>query len=121
LKRILLWLALLVAFAGALWGGWAFRAGNSATIDLDLIWIRVPGLELWWVLMTAIGTGLLFGALLVGFAWLRLRLLVRRYRSAIRRLEKEVHELRSLPLQADETENAAFPESTAQSAVVGRG
>jgi hypothetical protein len=56
-----------------------------------------------------------FGAALtlvvVGFAWLRGRLLLRRYRSMNRRLEKEVHELRSLPLVGSEPGGANLDSS----------
>jgi uncharacterized membrane protein YciS (DUF1049 family) len=34
----------------------------------------------------------------IGFAWLRQRLLNRRYRRVIKKLETELHEMRSLPL-----------------------
>ena len=43
---------------------------------------------------------------LAGFTWLRLRLENRRYRRAIRRLEAELHEMRSLPL----TDGATYAE-----------
>jgi hypothetical protein len=92
------WLSGLAAFIGALWIGWTFRARNSLEFDLDLIWLHLPKVEIWWVLVLAIGAGALGAALIVGFAWLRARLMIRRYRSMIRRLEKEVHQLRSLPL-----------------------
>ncbi len=102
MKRVLLWLSVLAAFFGALWMGWTFRARNSLEFDLDLIWFRIPNVEIWWVLTLAIGGGALVAALIVGFAWLRARLMIRQYRSMIHRLEKEVHQLRSLPLIGSE-------------------
>ena len=121
MKRVVLWLSGLAAFIGTLWMGWTFRARNSLEFDLDLIWFRLPNAEIWWVLMLAIATGGLVASLIVGFGWLRAKLMIRRYRSMIRRLEKEVHQLRSLPLigsdakggdldsleSADETPSAA--------------
>ena len=121
MKRVVLWLSGLAAFIGTLWMGWTFRARNSLEFDLDLIWFRLPNAEIWWVLMLAIATGGLVASLIVGFGWLRAKLMNRRYRSMIRRLEKEVHQLRSLPLigsdpkggdldtleSADETPSAA--------------
>jgi hypothetical protein len=101
-KRVLVWIVGLGAFVGALWGGWTFRANNSLSVDLDLIWIRIPNVELWWVLLVAMVFGAALMLVVVGFAWLRGRLLLRRYRSMNRRLEKEVHELRSLPLVGSE-------------------
>ncbi len=102
MKRVVLWSSGLAAFIGALWTGWTFRARNSLEFDLDLIWLRLPNVEIWWVLMLAIGGGALVGSLIVGFAWLRARLMLRQYRSTIGRLEKEVHQLRSLPLIGSE-------------------
>ena len=101
-KRALVWILGVAAFVGSLWTGWTFRASNSLNIDLDLIWIRVPNVELWWVLLLAMALGAGLTLLAVGFAWLRGRILLRRYRSMNRRLEKEVHELRSLPLVGSE-------------------
>ena len=102
MKRILIGLVGLAAFVGSLWTGWTFRASNSLSIDLDLIWIRIPNVELWWVLLVAMGLGAALLLLLISFPWMRRSLLLRKYRSTIRRLEKEVHELRSLPLVGSE-------------------
>jgi hypothetical protein len=110
-KRVLVWIVGLAAFVGALWGGWTFRASNSLSIDLDLIWIRIPNVELWWVLLIAMAFGAALTLVVVGVAWLRGRLLLRRYRSMNRRLEKEVHELRSLPLVGSEPGGANLDSS----------
>ena len=109
MKRLLLWTVGLGLFVGTLWMGWSFRAGNASPIDLDLLWIRVPNVELWRVILVSIGMGAVFSAIVVGFAWLRVRLLNRRYRRAIRRLESELHELRSLPLSGGEAELGETP------------
>ncbi len=109
MKRILLLMSALVFFAGALWLGWSFRAGNAGPIDLDLIWLQIPSIELWWSLVLAAGFGGTIATLVVGFAWLRIRLLNRRYRKAIERLESELHQMRSLPLASSGT--AAFAEA----------
>lgn len=90
------------AFVGALWGGWTFRAQNSASTDLDLIWIRIPNLELWWLLLLTTIFGAALATLFVGFSLMRNKLLLRRSRAQVRKLEKEVHELRSLPLLGSE-------------------
>jgi uncharacterized membrane protein YciS (DUF1049 family) len=83
---------------GLAWAGWSFRSGNADRIDLDLVWLHVHNVEIWWVLVLALAMGLSLGALVVGPAWLRQRLLNRRYRKSIQQLEGEVHRLRSLPL-----------------------
>ena len=102
MKRLLLIVVGGAAFVGALWGGWTFRAQNSASTDLDLIWIRIPNLELWWLLLMATAFGAIMATLFVGFSLLRNKLLLRRSRAQVRKLEKEVHELRSLPLVGSE-------------------
>lgn len=83
---------------GLLWVGWSFRSGNAGTVDVDLVWVRMAGIALWWALSVAAGLGVLCGTLFVGFAWLRQRILNRRHRATIARLESELHQLRSLPL-----------------------
>ncbi len=83
---------------GLLWVGWSFRSGNAGPVDVDLVWARLPGVALWWALSAAAGLGVLSGTLVVGFAWLRQRILNRRHRATIARLESELHQLRSLPL-----------------------
>ena len=102
MKRALILILGIAAFAGSLWAGWAFRANNSTNIDLDLIWIRIPNMELWWVLLIVMALGAALSMLITGFAWLRARLLLRQARSRVRKLEKEVHQLRSLPLVGSE-------------------
>jgi uncharacterized membrane protein YciS (DUF1049 family) len=101
-KRLLLWVSGAACFVALLWLGWSFRVGNETPIDLDLVWVQFHQVELWRVILLAIGIGAVASALCVGFAWLQSRLLNRRYRRAIRRLESELHEMRSLPLTGSE-------------------
>ena len=109
MKRLLLLLVAFGLFVGALWLGWTFRAANASAVDLDLVWVRVPSDELWWLLVLGICFGALLATLVVGFAWLRGRVLNRRYKKVIARLESELHQMRSLPLAS--SEDAAFTES----------
>jgi uncharacterized membrane protein YciS (DUF1049 family) len=115
MKRWALWVSGLAIFAAALWTGWSFRAENSSAIELDLIWIQLPNVELWRAILIAVALGAVGASVLVGFAWLRSRLLNRRYRSVIRRLESELHQMRSLPLSGSEGVEAPFPVSSAVS------
>jgi len=115
--RAVLWLG---SALGLLWIGWSFRSGNAGVIDLDLVWFRIPRVEVWWALVAAVGTGASLGGLFVGLAWLRQRLLNRRHRKTIQRLEGEVHRLRALPLDpnargelADSGRSATFGRSRA--------
>lgn len=94
---------------GLLWVGWSFRSGNAGTVDVDLVWARLPGVELWWALSAAVFIGASGGACFVGFAWLRQRILNRRHRTTIARLERELHELRSLPLSGSVRAEADGP------------
>jgi len=106
------WLVLIGLFVGTLWMGWTFRASNSLPVDLELIWVQLPHVELWFIILVAMAVGASLSGLFFGFAWLRQRLLSGRYRRAIRRLEAELHEMRSLPLSGprasrDEVEGEA--------------
>ena len=109
MKRLLVWMLSAGLFVGTLWMGWSFRSGNAEPIDLDLIWIRVPDIELWWVILVSIGIGAVVAGVLLGFAWMRIRLVNHRYRRAIRRLESELHEMRSLPLAGADAELREAP------------
>ena len=97
------WITMLVllSMSGLFWLAWAFRSGNAGLIDVDLLWLRVANVEVWSALAAALAAGLGIGATLVGFAWLRQRILNRRHRKTIERLENEVHRLRSLPAPTD--------------------
>ena len=105
MKRMLFWLVLIGLFVGALWLILTFRENNSVPIDLDLIWIRIPNLEVWSLILGSIGLGASLSLTVVGFAWMRGRLLNSRYRRAIKRLESELHEMRSLPLAGSRKED----------------
>lgn len=102
MKRSLSWVSGLALFVAALWLGWSFRAGNSAVVDVDLLWVELGEVALWRALVAAVAAGALLMGVVVGLAWLRGRLLNRRYRAKIRRLESELHQLRSLPLASSE-------------------
>ncbi|MEZ4330620.1 MAG: LapA family protein [Myxococcota bacterium] len=93
--------ALVLAIAlGLIWMGWSFRSGNAEPVDLDLVWFRMQNVPVWWALSLAVLAGTFAGGIVGGLAWLRQRLVNRRYRKTIERLESEVHQLRSLPLEA---------------------
>lgn len=98
MKRFILFVIVVGLFAAALWLGGAFRVANGTPIDLDLIWLRIPNIELWLLVVAAFTVGAAIATLVVGFAWLRGWVLVRRFKKATKKLEKELHELRSLPL-----------------------
>jgi uncharacterized membrane protein YciS (DUF1049 family) len=103
-KRSLVWLGVAGLFVGMLSVGWMFRDRNSNSIDLELIWFQVSDIEIWWVILVAMALGGGLAAMPLSFAWLRSRLLNMRYRRAIKRLESELHEMRSLPLADNQPE-----------------
>lgn len=111
MKRILFWVVGIGLFVGLLVMGWSFRANNATPVELDLIWIRVPGVELWRIILASVAIGGVFAGTFVGFGWLRVRLENRRYRKAIRRLEAELHEMRSLPLSDGVSDGERYSEN----------
>lgn len=96
---------LLLAFIAALLvGAHFFVKGNEQVVSLDFVWIQVPAVELWVVLLCSFGSGLVLASGVAAFRGARLRLLTRRYRKAARDLGVEVHELRNLPLASHAAE-----------------
>ncbi|MEN8181592.1 MAG: lipopolysaccharide assembly protein LapA domain-containing protein [Myxococcota bacterium] len=95
--------ALLVVAVGlVLVAGWLFAARNDLSVAIDLLILQVPEVRLWAVLVGSF----VLGAAAAGFAALyevsRLGLLARRYRKTVVRLESEIHQLRNLPLAAED-------------------
>ena len=88
-------------FVGALVVGWNLGAANATTIDIDLLWIEVAEVTVWQLGLAAFGTGAGIVLGIAAFLGMRGWLLRRRYRATIRRLESELHQMRSLPLAAD--------------------
>lgn len=82
--------------------GWFFAANNSDPVQVDYLFGSLAPLALWKVLGAACLAGSFIVAFVMGFGWGRARLESRRYRKAMRDLEAEVHQLRNLPLSADD-------------------
>ena len=117
MKRLLLLLAVIGTIAVAAWLGKSFPAANATPIDLDLLWLRIPNLEVWSLVLVSFGTGVLFTSAFSCFFMLRSWIVGRRYRKVIKRLESEIHQLRSLPLVKEG--NVAYAE-TAKPVTKGR-
>ncbi len=88
----------IVVFAGLLYAGWQFAYSNALPVP-----VHYPGGEfekraLWVVLLVAFGSGVVLAALVAAVRGARIRLVSRRYRKLVDRLQAEVHQLRSLPL-----------------------
>ena len=76
----------------------AFAALNSKTVVVNLYW-QTYNLPLAFIMIVCIGVGLLFGILvLLGRYW-HLRCLYSRCKNQVSILEKEIKNLRSIPIQ----------------------
>lgn len=98
IARRLLWLAL---FGVVLVAGWKFAAANAEPVALDYLIGRVEDVRVWVLVVATFAVGAAAGMVVCVVEMTRLGLLSRRYRRALRRLEAELHGLRSLPLAGD--------------------
>lgn len=101
MKRVVLLLGVVALIAAALYLGFAFPTANTTPVDLDLLAFRVEAVEIWVLALCAFFAGVAVTSALASFLWMRGAVLRRRYRKVIRKLESEVHQLRSLPLSKD--------------------
>jgi uncharacterized integral membrane protein len=99
-------LLVVALFAAALVAGWRFAAANEATVSVAYLFGRVEGAPLWAVLLVAFAAGVAATSVVALYQTARLSLTARRWRKVASGLERELHELRNLPL-------AAKPESAA--------
>ena len=94
LRRILLaaiFIALIVVVR-------LFPDRNENLVDIDLLFTKVAGVELWLALGASFVGGSLLALLVSALFLIKSGLVGRRYRKAISDLEAEVHHLRNLPL-----------------------
>jgi hypothetical protein len=120
LKRLVLLGLGLALFVAALVVGWNFGAANATTLDIDLLWLKVAEITVWQLTLASFGLGAGSVLLLAGFLGTRGWLLRRRYRATIRRLESELHQLRSLPLSDAGSATDEGRATTARAAARGR-
>ena len=122
MKRFLVVALVLGIFLFVNVAGWMFYAANSAVVEIDLLGFMVLEVSVWKLALGSFGLGAglaFFVAVLLGIRGLELR---RRYRRAIRQLESEVHQLRSLPLKsAGEPEVEGRPDASGAAAAGGQG
>jgi uncharacterized integral membrane protein len=85
-------------FVAALYVCLQFPTRNADPVHVDLLLRDFEALPLWAALLAAFGTGVLLTGLLAGLQMLKLRMVARRYRKQARGLERELQELRNLPL-----------------------
>ena len=75
--------------------------GNSMPIRVELVFATLTDVPLWQALIGAFALGVLLTAGICGWPLLRLRLRVRRQNKSITALEREIHGLRTLPLEEE--------------------
>ena len=100
--RIARRLLALVIFLVVLIGAWRFASENSDPVRVYFWLGETKEVELWVVLAMAFLGGALCTGLLASYRLARAGLLARRYRVAVTGLEAELHQLRNLPLAAED-------------------
>ena len=88
----------LALLLGLVVAGWRFVDDHQTPVDINYDvgeFLQVP---LWKALLGAALSGGVLVGMPLAFVLMRARLEGRHYRKSVRRLEKEVHELRNLPL-----------------------
>ena len=98
--RRLLGVAIFVAI---LLLGWNFAAEHSGAVTIQLPFTQGFEVTLWTALLAAFGLGAGSTGVVAMLRATRQGLVARRYRKMIRDLEAEIHQLRNLPLAADES------------------
>ena len=104
MKRLLLIALGLGLLVGGWMLGWSFQSANLAVIDIDLLWMTIEDVSVWKLVLSAFALGATLVLLLAVFFYMRGAILRRRYRATIRRLESELHQMRSLPLSEEAAE-----------------
>lgn len=107
--RIVRRLLALALFAAFFWVAWQFTHRNPTPVSVDLLVWQTPPVRLWAALGLAFAAGGVAAAAVLATELTRKGLVARRYRRAVRDLESEIHQLRNLPLAAEEGA-AARPE-----------
>jgi len=90
-------------FVGLFVFAWKFGKQNAAIVDVYYGLGTRIGVTLGEALALAFVLGAALGALAMVIPYFRSRMLARRYRKSVDRLEKEIHELRNLPLSVEST------------------
>jgi uncharacterized membrane protein YciS (DUF1049 family) len=94
-------LLVVALFVAALVAGWRFAAANETPpVTVNYVFGRVEGAPLWAVLGVAFAAGVAATSVFALYQITRLSLTARRWRKVAAGLERELHELRNLPLAA---------------------
>ena len=117
-------LTLAAIFIAVLVIGWQFAADHSSDVVIRNPVSGETQVTLWLALLASFGLGVVLTGSLAAMKLARQGLLSRRYRKLIRSLESEVHQLRNLPLSADEPPpigDASAPDVPETGRALGRG
>jgi len=82
--------------------GYRLAQANGQLLTLDLLYVKVPDVAQWMVVLGAFATGAVLAVVLTVYQMAKLGLVARRYRKTVRGLESEIHQLRNLPLAEEE-------------------
>jgi uncharacterized integral membrane protein len=96
-------LVLAAVFVGLL------PANNALPVSLHYVVGQSPEMPLYWVVLLSILLGIFVASVPLSYLLLKRGLVMRRYRKLMNGLEAEVHQLRSLPLSANDKPDAAPP------------
>ncbi len=113
-RRILIAGIILAVLVAA----WRFARENATPVTVYLWWGQIDEAPLWIALAATFVIGAFTAGLLGAYKLAKVGLLARRYRRAVAGLEAEVHQLRNLPLSAEE---AARPNDDAPAMERGAG
>ena len=100
IARRIVWLAVFVA---ALVGGWKFAGSNGSLVRVDYLFGVFGAVPLWLALVASASAGAVAAVLALSARLTRSSLAQRRYRKTVAALESEVHQLRNLPVDLDDT------------------
>jgi uncharacterized integral membrane protein len=107
--RMVRWVLVAAVFVALLVGGWRFASDNSELVTVHYVFGQFEGVSVWLALLCSFLAGAVVVILLGVVGWMKLRLEARRYRKAVRGLEAEVHQLRNLPLTAEDSDVSQPP------------
>ena len=100
--RIVRWVLAVALFVGLFYSTWEFVAQNSEPMSVHYVAGEVVGVARWLVLTVCFVGGATAMGLVFAYQQVRSGLVERRYRRTVSLLEAEIHQLRNLPLAAEE-------------------
>jgi uncharacterized integral membrane protein len=101
--RIVRRVLVLGLFIAVLVLGWRLAAGNGGLVTVHYLAGDLPALPLWAVVLVSFATGVTLAGTVGLYKLAKLGLINRRYRKTAHGLEAEVHQLRNLPLSAEDS------------------